>query len=238
MERNASLQEDLNNAIGEILRHREEHPEPEVQSAVQPEVDHVYDDERLVSNFDKVPEPLIKPLYGEEASDLLKEVGIFTEDGKLKPEYGGEEDQEDPVAIEPEVSTQQPEVQEESASTALLAPVNVQPEIQDRPGDYITDSVANLFTKRDPKTGFGNNFPDSPERGDFYMRTDFKPSKLFKWNGSRWLNVSKDSTDVYASNREYIQFLTEQVITGVCSWDDLSYAETEEVQLNIGGRRG
>jgi hypothetical protein len=70
------------------------------------------------------------------------------------------------------------------------------------------------------------------------MRTDFRPSKLFKWNGAKWLQVSKDSTTIYSQNDAYIQFLAEQVLTGVVSWDDLTPIEIEQVQSTIGGRRG
>ena len=138
------------------------------------------------------------------------------------------------------------EVQKDSASEAYVAPIS-QPEqpilavgvdVADRPGDYITDPVANLFTKREPKTDFGNTFHDNPERGDFCMRTDFRPTKLFKWNGAKWMQVSKDSTDIYAFNDAYIQFLADQVLSGVYSWDDLSQTEVDQVQTLIGGRRG
>jgi hypothetical protein len=60
---------------------------------------------------------------------------------------------------------------------------------------------------------------------------------LFKWNGSRWLQVSKDSTAIYSQNNDYVQFLVEQVLTSVMSWDDLTQAEIEQVQSVMGGRR-
>ena len=35
--------------------------------------------------------------------------------------------------------------------------------------------------------GHGISFPVGPSRGDFYLRTDFYPNRLFKFDGNRWL---------------------------------------------------
>jgi hypothetical protein len=37
--------------------------------------------------------------------------------------------------------------------------------------------------------GHGIQFPDSPERGDYFLRTDFMPKRLFQYDGSKWLKV-------------------------------------------------
>jgi hypothetical protein len=47
--------------------------------------------------------PLIKALEGKEAYELMKNIGIFTKDGKLAYEYGGEEEFEDEPMTESEV---------------------------------------------------------------------------------------------------------------------------------------
>ena len=138
--------------------------------------------------------------------------------------------------------------QEDSASEASMAPISQpEPEVTEvraevipeaeRPGDYITDPVANLF-KRQPETGFGNNFPDNPVRGDLFLRTDFRPTRLFKWNDIKWIEVNKTTTTAYVYNDAYIQFLTDQVLSGVYGWEDLTELEQEQVQTVTGGRRG
>jgi hypothetical protein len=136
------------------------------------------------------------------------------------------------------------EVQEDSASEAVLAPIS-QPEIltlgvdvTDRPGDYITDPVANLFTKREPATGYGDTFPDNPERGDLFLRTDLRPTRLFKWNNVKWIEVNKATTDAYTYNDAYIQFLAEKLMTGEYTQDDLTETEQVQVQSVLGGRYG
>ena len=138
--------------------------------------------------------------------------------------------------------------QEDSASEASMAPISQpEPEVTEvraevipeaeRPGNYITDPVANLF-KRQPETGFGNNFPDNPVRGDLFLRTDFRPTRLFKWNDIKWIEVNKTTTTAYVYNDAYIQFLTDQVLSGVYGWEDLTELEQEQVQTVTGGRRG
>jgi hypothetical protein len=61
---------------------------------------------------------------------------------------------------------------------------------------------------------------------------------LFKWNDQKWIEVNKSTTSAYIYNDAYIQFLADQVLTGVYSIDELSETEQEQVQTLIGGRRG
>lgn len=35
--------------------------------------------------------------------------------------------------------------------------------------------------------GFGINFPDNPVRGDYFLRTDYFPNRLFRFDGKRWM---------------------------------------------------
>ena len=83
-----------------------------------------------------------------------------------------------------------------------------------------------------PQSEFGLEFPTSPKRGDMFMRVDFVPSRLFKWNGVKWIEVNKNTTDVYAYNQLYIQFLTDKLNNGEYSFDDLSEIEQQQVQQN------
>ena len=47
-------------------------------------------------------------------------------------------------------------------------------------------------------TGFGIDFPANPAKGDMYLRVDQMPSVLYKYNGRRWIEVDKNRTDQYA----------------------------------------
>jgi len=35
--------------------------------------------------------------------------------------------------------------------------------------------------------GFGAQFPQAPTDGEFFLRTDYFPNRLFRYNGSRWI---------------------------------------------------
>jgi len=37
--------------------------------------------------------------------------------------------------------------------------------------------------------GHGIQFPLNPEKGDYFMRTDFAPKRIFQYDGSRWVKV-------------------------------------------------
>lgn len=79
------------------------------------------------------------------------------------------------------------------------------------------------------QAGFGTQFPINPQKGDMFLRVDMLPNKLFKWNGHKWIEVAKSTTDRYAYEEEYIKYITNKIITGEYDMDDLSKPEQEEV---------
>ena len=79
------------------------------------------------------------------------------------------------------------------------------------------------------KADFGTSFPLKPTKGDLYLRTDYLPSKQFKWNGTKWIEVDKNITDALAYNEQYIQHLVEKLSTGEYELDDLTDAEQSQV---------
>jgi hypothetical protein len=66
-----------------------------------------------------------------------------------------------------------------------------------------------------------------------FLRVDMLPNKLFKWNGQKWIEVAKSTTDRYAYEEEYIKYITDKIISGEYDMDDLSKAEQEEVLLRL-----
>lgn len=89
------------------------------------------------------------------------------------------------------------------------------------------DNVPTASTTSD--AGFGTRFPNNPKKGDLFLRVDMLPNKLFKWNGQKWIEVAKSTTDRYAYEEEYIKYITEKIIRGEYDMDDLSKSEQEEV---------
>jgi len=81
--------------------------------------------------------------------------------------------------------------------------------------------------------GFGERFPDDPLKGDMFIRTDYLPDRLFKWNGTKWIEVDKNSTDSYTYNQAYIQYLIQKLEAGEYEIEDLSDAEQSQVEQQI-----
>ena len=77
--------------------------------------------------------------------------------------------------------------------------------------------------------GFGTKFPINPQKGDMFLRVDMLPNKLFKWNGQKWIEVVKSTTDRYAYEEEYIKYITTKIIQGEYDMDDLSKPEQDAV---------
>jgi hypothetical protein len=81
--------------------------------------------------------------------------------------------------------------------------------------------------------GFGTTFPKNPTKGDLYLRVDYLPSKLYKWNDIKWIEVDKTTTDVYSYDVEYIKHLTNKIASGEYDVDLLTPAEQEQIQQYI-----
>ena len=50
-----------------------------------------------------------------------------------------------------------------------------------------TDQAPNGFP-----TGAGIAFPQNPQVGDYFLRTDYLPQLLFRWDGQLWVRISKN----------------------------------------------
>lgn len=79
-------------------------------------------------------------------------------------------------------------------------------------------------------SGFGNTYPASPNKGDFYLRTDYLPNRLFKFNGKKWIEVDKEQTDLYAYDEMYIKHLIDQIAAGKYDADMLTDVERDQIQ--------
>jgi hypothetical protein len=77
---------------------------------------------------------------------------------------------------------------------------------------------------------FGDTFPRNPQKGDMYLRVDMLPSKLFKWNEKKWIEVDKTKTDSFAYDRAYIQHLIEKIDSGEYDVDLLTDTEKEQIE--------
>jgi hypothetical protein len=68
-------------------------------------------------------------------------------------------------------------------------------EIADRP-DRSGYTGYLLGTKDAPNGapyGMGISFPRDPQEGDYFLRTDFMPNRLFRYDGSKWVKFADDA---------------------------------------------
>ena len=83
-------------------------------------------------------------------------------------------------------------------------------------------------------SSFGNEYPVNPGKGDVYLRTDYLPNRLFKFNGNKWIEVDKAQKDLYAYDELYIQHLVAELDAGRYDPDTLTDLEREQIATYIG----
>lgn len=86
------------------------------------------------------------------------------------------------------------------------------------------------------RADFGTEFPSAPRKGDLFLRVDSLPTRLYKWNGTKWLEIDKNTTDTYAYNERYIKHLVNQLEAGAYDADDLNDAERDQIEQYLKGR--
>jgi hypothetical protein len=78
-------------------------------------------------------------------------------------------------------------------------------------------------------TNFGIKFPEYAVYGDVFVRVDILPNRVYKFNGSKWIEQNKETSDSYLSD-EYVKFLIQKIDTGEYEIETLSEAEQDAVE--------
>ena len=86
-------------------------------------------------------------------------------------------------------------------------------------------------------TGFGSLFPKMAKKGDIFVRVDVLPNRVFKFDGNKWLEQNKATSQSYLYNNEYIEFLIERIKTGEYDLDVLSDNEKSEIEAYLKGNQ-
>ena len=107
----------------------------------------------------------------------------------------------------------------------LLHPPRIMPVVPDLAP--VADNITPL--KSAPKSSFGTEFPEDASKGDLFLRTDYLPTRLFKFNGDSWIALEKTNTDSYTYDDAYINYLISKIDSGEYDSDDLSDAEREQI---------
>jgi hypothetical protein len=101
---------------------------------------------------------------------------------------------------------------------------------EDLPEEPAADLPENV---RIADTTYGVRFPDNPKKGDLHVRTDYVPTQLYKYIGTRWIEIYKNTTDSYAYNSAYIDFLIKQIEQGLYDPELLTDSEREQISTRL-----
>jgi hypothetical protein len=102
-------------------------------------------------------------------------------------------------------------------------------EIAELPWMALVESLPDI----DAQHGFGTQLPIVGHKRDTYVRTDLVPNRVYKHNGSAWIEVDKHLNDSYTYNTAYIDHLIEKIAQGQYDPDLLSESESEQVALRL-----
>lgn len=73
---------------------------------------------------------------------------------------------------------------------------------------------------------FGTEFPKQANKNDTFVRIDTSPNRAFKFDGKRWVEISRDLID----DKSYIQFLISKIDSGEHDIESLSEKEQEKIR--------
>jgi len=68
-----------------------------------------------------------------------------------------------------------------------------------------------LYTDVYSTVDFGMTFPENEANGYLFLRTDFLPTKLFRFNGENWVELEKHLLKESAYSNDYIEHLIERI---------------------------
>lgn len=118
-----------------------------------------------------------------------------------------------------------PTISEDNTENTILESISE----KQKNGWSISNDIFKNF-ERDFLNGFGNNFPNIARKGALFVRTDYLPHKVYKFNGVKWIEVDKLTTDTYISNESYLKFLIEKIGDGSLDPEFLTDYEKESIE--------
>ena len=102
-------------------------------------------------------------------------------------------------------------------------------EIKELPWMALVEELPDI----DPVHSFGTQLPRTGHKRDTYVRTDLVPNRVYKHNGSDWIEVDRNLNDSYTYNTAYIDHLIDKIAQGQYDPDLLSESESEQVSVRL-----
>jgi len=99
------------------------------------------------------------------------------------------------------------------------------------PGLYraFVQNADDVGTARKSKTFVEYNFPTNADTGDLFVKIDQIPCRLYKYNGTKWIEIDKNKTDSYVYEDKYIEYLINGLSKGIYTLDQLTATEQDVV---------
>jgi hypothetical protein len=91
------------------------------------------------------------------------------------------------------------------------------------------DLSLQIDTATNPATNFGTTFPSLAKNEDVFVRVDVLPNKVFKFDGGKWIELSKSMINSTLYNTDYIQFLIDKLDKG--EYDVANITEVEAAAI-------
>lgn len=86
-------------------------------------------------------------------------------------------------------------------------------------------------------SNFGTQFPRIAAKGDIFVRVDALPNRVFKFDGRKWIEQNKTTTDSYLYDQEYIKYLVDKIEKREYDVDLLSPQEEEQIKEYLKGNQ-
>ena len=190
----------------------------------------------LKQGFGKVPEGFerVKPLVAEELRPNYEpDDGPLTDEQLAQIKASVDEDDD--------IEDESPAVKEAIRSWKRLDPSHIVKHQRElfRAG-YIDHLPWEDLIKARPdiEQHIGNQFPANPSKGDYFTKLSSVPTRLYKFNGSKWIEVDKLSTSQYTYNEAYIDWLIEKLQTNQYDPELLTADEQEQIAERIKQNKG
>ena len=155
-----------------------------------------------------------------------------------------------PIVRAPEPVAMLPEPEEvsvqEAPSEVITDGVTIEKPFKDLPGDYVISDGKQIHrnalkelhpeyfritadSANQSNSNFGTLFPRTANKGDTFVRVDMLPNKVYKFDGTRWIELVKTETTPELHD-DYIQYLITKIDAGEYNVDLLSDHEKSRIE--------
>jgi hypothetical protein len=185
------------------------------------------------ANGDPVGGTTLRDLLSTRTTELAINAQVVAQSEADAPKSGYETRQfytlaVDPTTGKPLLDTADQSVVDASTTTDFASSVNSVPERTGYTGYLIGDG----YPVNGYDFGFGIQFPSSAALNDFFLRTDFLPNRLFKFDGVRWVK-QEDAVRMTMTNNDTRNTLK----TGFINNNNYTYnnaVASDNVKLAVG----